>query len=146
MHVHSRTRAVLCPASHYDATLTTMWTECGEIMSFYCISKDQTVYSFPCKFKVSMVTDCCGLYSLPVCICNCIQQLSSSARYCVCLSCVYCRYLVTFSPLPDNSKEEPQAVIIWDVRTGYRKRSFQCENASAWPIFKSVFNAVFDVW
>ena len=46
------------------------------------------------------------------------------------------RYLVTFSPVPDNSKDEPQAVIIWDVRTGYRKRSFHCENASAWPIFK----------
>jgi len=49
--------------------------------------------------------------------------------------CVF-SYLVTFSPLPDNSKDEPQAVIIWDVRTGYRKRSFHCENASAWPIFK----------
>jgi len=46
---------------------------------------------------------------------------------------------VTFSPLPDNSKDEPQAVVMWDVRTGYRKRSFHCENASAWPIFKSVF-------
>jgi len=51
------------------------------------------------------------------------------------IMCV-CSYLVTFSPLPDNSKDEPQAVIIWDVRTGYRKRSFHCENASAWPIFK----------
>ena len=53
----------------------------------------------------------------------------------ICQACVF-SYLVTFSPLPDNSKDEPQAVIIWDVRTGYRKRSFHCENASAWPIFK----------
>jgi len=50
---------------------------------------------------------------------------------------------VTFSPLPDNSKDEPQAVVIWDVRTGYRKRSFHCENASAWPIFKFVFHSPF---
>jgi len=53
---------------------------------------------------------------------------------------------VTFSPLPDNSKDEPQAVIIWDVRTGYRKRSFHCENASAWPIFKSVLHTTFIMW
>jgi len=52
---------------------------------------------------------------------------------------------VTFSPLPDNSKDEPQAVIIWDVRTGYKKRSFQCENASAWPIFKSVWFTAFSM-
>jgi len=46
------------------------------------------------------------------------------------------RYLVTFSPLPETNKDEPQAVIIWDARTGYKKRSFHCDNASAWPIFK----------
>ncbi len=45
------------------------------------------------------------------------------------------RYLVTFSPLPD-SKEDPQAVIIWDIVTGQKKRGFHCENASTWPIFK----------
>ncbi len=45
------------------------------------------------------------------------------------------RYLVTFSPLPD-SKEDPQAIIIWDIRTGQKKRGFHCENASVWPIFK----------
>lgn len=51
--------------------------------------------------------------------------------------CVFCtiRYLVTFSPLPDN-KDDPRAIIIWDVRTGQKKRGFSCENASVWPIFK----------
>ena len=38
----------------------------------------------------------------------------------------------------DNTKEEPQAVIIWEVMTGQKKRSFHCENASVWPIFKCV--------
>lgn len=46
------------------------------------------------------------------------------------------RYLVTFSPLPDTNKDDPQSIIIWDARTGYKKRSFHCDNASAWPIFK----------
>lgn len=45
---------------------------------------------------------------------------------------------MTFSPLPD-SKDDPQAIIIWDIRTGQKKRGFHCENASVWPIFKSVF-------
>ena len=64
----------------------------------------------------------------------------------MCLFGLCFSYLVTFSPLPDNSKDEPQAVIIWDVRTGYRKRSFHCENASAWPIFKSVLHTTFIMW
>ena len=51
------------------------------------------------------------------------------------------RYLVTFSPLMD-SREEPQAVIIWDVMTGQKKRGFHCENASVWPIFKSVDQSI----
>ena len=46
------------------------------------------------------------------------------------------RYMVTFSPLMD-SREEPQAVIIWEVLTGQKKRGFHCENAAVWPIFKS---------
>ena len=45
------------------------------------------------------------------------------------------RYMVTFSPLPDN-KDDPQAIIVWDARTGQKKRGFHCENASVWPIFK----------
>jgi len=45
------------------------------------------------------------------------------------------RYMVTFSPMPDN-RDDPQAIIIWDIRTGQKKRGFHCENASVWPIFK----------
>ncbi|XP_076459430.1 eukaryotic translation initiation factor 3 subunit B-like [Babylonia areolata] len=45
------------------------------------------------------------------------------------------RYLVTFSPLRDN-REDPQAIIIWDVRTGQKKRGFHCESQTTWPIFK----------
>lgn len=45
------------------------------------------------------------------------------------------RYLVTFSPLQDKL-EDPQAVIIWDVRTGQKKRGFHCESQTTWPIFK----------
>ncbi|CAH1273290.1 EIF3B [Branchiostoma lanceolatum] len=45
------------------------------------------------------------------------------------------RYMVTFSPLID-SKDEPQAIIIWDINTGVKKRGFHCENAAQWPIFK----------
>jgi translation initiation factor 3 subunit B len=37
--------------------------------------------------------------------------------------------------MPDN-KEDPQAIIIWDIRTGVKKRGFHCENSSVWPIFK----------
>lgn len=47
------------------------------------------------------------------------------------------RYLVTFSPL-QASGEEPNAIIIWDIRTGQKKRGFHCETQSTWPIFKWV--------
>lgn len=45
------------------------------------------------------------------------------------------RYLVTFSPLPDNP-EDPQAIIVWDIRTGLKKRGFICGDQSQWPVFK----------
>jgi len=45
------------------------------------------------------------------------------------------RYLVTFSPLQDN-KEDPSAVIFWDIRTGAKKRGFHSESAATWPMFK----------
>ncbi|RUS90727.1 hypothetical protein EGW08_001531 [Elysia chlorotica] len=45
------------------------------------------------------------------------------------------RYLVTFSPLQD-SQEDPQAIIIWDILSGVKKRGFHCESRSTWPIFK----------
>ena len=53
------------------------------------------------------------------------------------------RYLVTFSPLQTN-QEEPSAIIIWDIRTGQKKRGFHCETQSTWPIFKYVL--VFEIW
>ncbi|XP_010568891.1 PREDICTED: eukaryotic translation initiation factor 3 subunit B [Haliaeetus leucocephalus] len=45
------------------------------------------------------------------------------------------RYLVTFSPLMDT-QDDPQAIIIWDILTGQKKRGFHCENSAHWPIFK----------
>ncbi|CAB3991027.1 Eukaryotic translation initiation factor 3 subunit B [Paramuricea clavata] len=45
------------------------------------------------------------------------------------------RYIVTFSPLPDTPSD-PQSIIIWDVRTGAKKRAFQCGNVARWPVFK----------
>ncbi|XP_064152035.1 eukaryotic translation initiation factor 3 subunit B isoform X2 [Loxodonta africana] len=45
------------------------------------------------------------------------------------------RYLVTFSPLMDT-QEDPQAIIIWDILTGHKKRGFHCESSAHWPIFK----------
>ncbi|PKU32160.1 kinesin-like protein kif19 [Limosa lapponica baueri] len=44
-------------------------------------------------------------------------------------------YLVTFSPLMDT-QDDPQAIIIWDILTGQKKRGFHCENSAHWPIFK----------
>lgn len=45
------------------------------------------------------------------------------------------RYVVTFSRLMDT-KEDPQAIIIWDILTGQKKRGFHCESSAHWPIFK----------
>ncbi|GFO04236.1 eukaryotic translation initiation factor 3 subunit b [Plakobranchus ocellatus] len=52
------------------------------------------------------------------------------------------RYLVTFSPLQD-SHDDPQAIIIWDIRSGIKKRGFHCESRSTWPIFKWNHNGDF---
>lgn len=50
--------------------------------------------------------------------------------------CPLCdRYLVTFSPLMDT-QDDPQAIIIWDILTGQKKRGFHCESSAHWPIFK----------
>ena len=49
-------------------------------------------------------------------------------------------YLVTFSPNAPASKQldEPNAIIIWETRTGVKKRSFNADmhGAPHWPIFK----------
>lgn len=46
------------------------------------------------------------------------------------------RYIVTFSPLVDQRAEEPQSIIIWDVRSGLKKRAFNAERPPVWPVFK----------
>lgn len=45
------------------------------------------------------------------------------------------KYLITFSPLQTHG-DEPNAIIIWDIITGQKKRGFHCETQSTWPIFK----------
>lgn len=42
---------------------------------------------------------------------------------------------MTFSPLMDT-QDDPQAIIIWDILTGQKKRGFHCESSAHWPIFK----------
>lgn len=43
-------------------------------------------------------------------------------------------YLVTLTPLVQN---DPNAIIIWDIRTGAKKRSFQTDLEHLfWPVFK----------
>jgi len=46
------------------------------------------------------------------------------------------KYLVTFSPNSVNMTEDPSAIIIWDSRTGAKKRAFHSENPPVWPVFK----------
>jgi len=47
------------------------------------------------------------------------------------------KYLVTFSPTQtNNANEDPSAIIIWDSRTGAKKRAFHSENPPVWPVFK----------
>ncbi|XP_076808792.1 eukaryotic translation initiation factor 3 subunit B-like [Clavelina lepadiformis] len=50
------------------------------------------------------------------------------------------RYLVTFSPMPEPGNDEMQAVIIWEIFTGAKKRTFQADMSGdddrQWPIFK----------
>jgi len=47
------------------------------------------------------------------------------------------KYLVSFSPLADSrATDEPQAIIIWDVLTGAKKRAFNADKSQALPIFK----------
>nr|XP_011432969.2 eukaryotic translation initiation factor 3 subunit B [Crassostrea gigas] len=45
------------------------------------------------------------------------------------------RYMVTFSPIL-STQEDQQQIIIWDIRTGMKKRGFHCETQSTWPILK----------
>lgn len=46
------------------------------------------------------------------------------------------KYLVTFSPSL-AAVDDPQAIIVWDVRTGAKKRSFHSDQEKVnWPVFK----------
>ena len=47
----------------------------------------------------------------------------------------FCRYLVTFSSVVDNPAD-PQNVIIWDVKTGMKKRTFSKLSKEEWPVIK----------
>ena len=46
------------------------------------------------------------------------------------------KYLVTFSQKDMAVSEDPTAIIIWDCRTGAKKRGFNAENPPVWPVFK----------
>jgi len=46
------------------------------------------------------------------------------------------KYLVTYSPQIDMDNPDQKRIIIWDIRTGLEKRSFDPEGPSAWPIFR----------
>ena len=48
------------------------------------------------------------------------------------------KYLVTFSPVVDPRAvaDEPSAIIIWETRTGVKKRAFHAEMPMTWPVFK----------
>ncbi|XP_022916971.1 eukaryotic translation initiation factor 3 subunit B [Onthophagus taurus] len=46
------------------------------------------------------------------------------------------KYLVTYSPQIDNNHPDQKRIIIWDIRTGQEKRSFNPDGGSAWPIFR----------
>ncbi|KAK3754435.1 hypothetical protein QZH41_009220 [Actinostola sp. cb2023] len=45
------------------------------------------------------------------------------------------RYVVSFSPMV-SKPEEPTGIIIWDIRTGLKKRGFLSGDTSQWPAFK----------
>ncbi|KAK4874864.1 hypothetical protein RN001_014224 [Aquatica leii] len=46
------------------------------------------------------------------------------------------KYVITYSPQGDVHNPDQKRIIIWDIRTGLEKRSFNHEGPSAWPIFR----------
>jgi translation initiation factor 3 subunit B len=46
------------------------------------------------------------------------------------------RYLVTFSPKTERFYDNPEVLIIWEIRTGAKKRTFSEIYKSPWPILK----------
>lgn len=45
------------------------------------------------------------------------------------------RYVVTYSPVQDTNTQEPSAIIIWDIKSGLKKRGFLA-GGGHWPVFK----------
>ena len=50
--------------------------------------------------------------------------------------------MVTFSDIVDDP-DSPQSIIVWEIRTGKKKRSFQRGNAEDWPILKYIHSYVY---
>ncbi|CAG7673110.1 unnamed protein product [Allacma fusca] len=46
------------------------------------------------------------------------------------------RYIITFSPKAERQYDNPEVLIIWEVRTGAKKRTFSEIWKSPWPILK----------
>jgi len=46
------------------------------------------------------------------------------------------KYIVTISPKSASTGEDPSAIIVWDCRTGAKKRAFHAEYPIVWPVFK----------
>ena len=47
---------------------------------------------------------------------------------------------MTFSDnIVEDPNSPPENIIVWDVRTGKKKRSFQRGNAEDWPIIKYIY-------
>jgi translation initiation factor 3 subunit B len=44
--------------------------------------------------------------------------------------------VITFAPPRGYHSSDVHPLIIWDVRTGRKKRSFQVEHQTPWPVFK----------
>lgn len=43
--------------------------------------------------------------------------------------------MVTFSPHADT-KEDPQAIIVWNILTGEKGRGFHSQTTASWPVFR----------
>jgi translation initiation factor 3 subunit B len=45
------------------------------------------------------------------------------------------KYVVTYSPVQDNTSQDPSAICIWDMKSGLKKRGFVA-GGGQWPVFK----------
>eukprot|EP00039_Didymoeca_costata_P018547 m.333935 g.333935 ORF g.333935 m.333935 type:complete len:656 (+) comp17247_c0_seq1:73-2040(+) len=46
------------------------------------------------------------------------------------------KYIVTWSSDTPSNKNDPQQIIIWDIKSGEKKRGFEAEGDPSWPVFK----------